>query len=72
MRKFKYIKSNQQMRDELFALWNNFEVYIFLQGHDWCRKREHEICHIMTKDEREVFIETNRCDWLLDEIKKNP
>jgi hypothetical protein len=57
------------MRDELFQLWNNFELYVFMQGYEWCKKREHEICHIMTKDEREVFIETNRCDWLLEQYK---
>ena len=57
------------MRDELFQLWNNYELYVFLQGYAWCKKREHEICHIMTKDEREVFIETNRCDWLLEQYK---
>ncbi len=55
------------MRDELFNLWNNFEVYVFLQGYDWCSKREHEICHILTKHERNMFIELNRCDWILGE-----
>lgn len=57
------------MRDELFQLWNNYELYVFLQGYEWCRKHEHEICHIMTKDERLVFIETNRCDWLLEQYR---
>jgi len=67
MNKFKYIKSNRQMRHELYTLWNNFDLYKFLKGSDWIIKQEHEICHIMTSDEREVFIETNRCDWLLNE-----
>ena len=58
------------MRDELFTLWNNFEVYVFLQGYDWCKKREQEICHILTTDERLVFIETNRCDWFLDNLNE--
>lgn len=69
MRKFKYIKSNEQMRNDLFNLWNNMELYKFLKGYDWIIKQEHEICHIMTKDEREVFIEINRCDWLLGDDK---
>jgi len=55
------------MRHELYTLWNNFDLYKFLKGSDWIIKQEHEICHIMTSDEREVFIETNRCDWLLNE-----
>ena len=55
------------MRDELFTLWNNFEIYKFLKGYDWIDKREHEICECLTKDERLVFIETNRCDWILAE-----
>ena len=58
------------MRDELYTLWDNFEIYVFLQGYAWCKNREQEICHILTTDEREVFIETNRCDWLLKEYKE--
>jgi hypothetical protein len=69
MTKYKYLKSQQQMRDELYTLWNNYEVYVFLQGYDWVKNREHEICHILTTDEREVFIETNRCDWILSEYR---
>lgn len=53
------------MRHELYALWNNFEVYKFLKGYDWVQKREHEICGCLTKDERTVLIETTRCDWIL-------
>lgn len=57
------------MRKELFTLWNNFEIYKFLKGRDWVYKREHEICGCLTKDAREVFIETNRCDWILGETE---
>ena len=57
------------MRDELFTLWDNFEIYKFLKGYKWIAAREHEICECLTKDEREVFIETNRCDWILAEYK---
>ena len=55
------------MRHELYTLWNNFDLYKFLKGSDWIIKQEHEICCCLTKDPREVFIETNRCDWLLNE-----
>ena len=58
-----------KMRDELFTLWDNYELYVFLKGYDWIQNREHEICHLFTKDEREVFIETNRCDWILKDYK---
>lgn len=53
------------MRRELFTLWNNFEIYKFLKGYDWVDRRENEICGCLTKDNRFVFIETTRCDWLL-------
>lgn len=57
------------MRQELFNLWDNFELYKFLKGYEWIDRKENEICHFLTKDEREVFIETNRCDWILDHYK---
>lgn len=69
MSKYQFIKSPQQMRRELFTLWNNFEIYKFLKGRDWVYKRENEICGCLTKDAREVFIETNRCDWILGETE---
>jgi len=59
-----------KMRDELYALWNNYELYVFLEGYDWVQNQEHEICHLLTRDEREVFIETNRCDWILKEYEE--
>lgn len=70
MTKYKYLKSQQQMRDELYALWDNIEVYVFVEGYNYVQKREHEICHILTLHDRKVFIETNRCDWLLTEYIK--
>ncbi len=55
------------MRDELFTLWDNFELYVFLKGYDWIKNKENEICSCLTKDSREVFIETNRCSWIVNE-----
>lgn len=73
MRKFKYIKTNQQMYDDLFKLWNNTELYVFLKGSDYIKQQEHEICHIMTKQDRYLFIELTRFDWLmLEQDKKKP
>jgi hypothetical protein len=60
------------MREELFHLWNNYEVFMFLKGYVWIKKREYDICECLSKDNRIVFIETNRCDWILDEDKKKP
>jgi hypothetical protein len=59
-----------KMREELFTLWDNYELYVFLKGYEWVQNREHEICHLFTNDEREVFIETNRCDWILKDYKE--
>ena len=44
------------MREQLFQLWNNYEVYVFLQGYEWVKNREREICHILTRGPRELFI----------------
>ncbi len=58
------------MREQLFQFWNNYEMYIFLQGYEWCKQREHEICHILTRGARELFIETTRCDWILENYRE--
>lgn len=67
MKKYQWLKSSEQMREQLFQLWNNYEVYVFLQGYEWVKNREREICHILTRGPRELFIETTRCDWLLSQ-----
>ena len=61
------------MYNDLFTLWNNTELYVFLKGSDYIVKQEHEICHIMTKQERNMFIELTRFDWLIaEQDKKKP
>lgn len=56
MTKFKYLKSNEQMMYELFTLWDNQNLYTFLQGEEYVKEREHEICKQLPKNKREMFI----------------
>lgn len=68
----KFIKSREQMATELTQLWNNYPLYKFISGAQYIRKRELEICACIPnyKGERDMFIELNRFDWLLEEGKK--
>ena len=56
MSKFKFIKSEQQMMYELFTLWDNKNLYTFLQGEEYVKQKEREITKHLTKDKREMFI----------------
>lgn len=74
--KFKFVKSKEQMATELFQLWNNYPLYKFICGAQYVRKRELEICECVPnyKGERDLFIEINRLDWLMEQPveKKKP
>lgn len=72
MMDLKFIKSREQMATELTQLWNNYPLYKFISGAQYIRKRELEICACIPnyKGERDMFIELNRFDWLLEEGKK--
>lgn len=73
MSKYQFIKSREQMASELRNLWDNYPLYKFICGAQYVRKRELDICACIPNydKERDLFIELNRCDWLLDEqIKK--
>lgn len=63
---YKYIKSEQQMRDQLFHLWSNYEILKFLKGDKWIENREREICECLTDRQSVLFIELQRFDWILD------
>ena len=54
MSKFKFIKSEQQMMFELFTLWDNKNLYTFLQGEDYVRQKEREITKQLTNNKREM------------------
>ena len=54
------------MREQLFNLWNNYEILKFLKGDDWINKKENEICECLTERQRFIFIELQRFDWILD------
>lgn len=72
MMDLKFVKSREQMATELHQLWNNYPLYKFISGAQYIRKRELEICACIPnyKGERDMFIELNRFDWLLEESKK--
>ena len=72
MMDLKFVKSREQMATELIQLWNNYPLYKFISGAQYIRKRELEICACIPnyKGERDMFIELNRFDWLLEESKK--
>lgn len=65
MSKYKFIKSTYQMRDELYNLWDNFELLNFIEGYDYIIKREQEICSCLTKYGRTDFIEGCRIDYIV-------
>ena len=72
MMDLKFVKSREQMATELHQLWNNYPLYKFISGAQYIRKRELDICACIPnyKGERDMFIELNRFDWLLEESKK--
>jgi hypothetical protein len=65
MSKYKFIKSTYQMRDELYNLWDNFELLQFMEGYDYIMKREQEICNCLTTYGRNDFIEGCRIDYIV-------
>ena len=60
------------MASELHNLWDNYPLYKFISGAQYIRKRELDICACIPnyQGERDLFIELNRCDWLLEEANK--
>jgi len=54
------------MREQLYHLWNNYDILKFLKGDVWITKREHEICECLTERQRHLFIELQRFDWIID------
>ena len=72
MTTYQFIKSREQMAIELRNLWDNYPLYKFISGAQYVRKRELDICACIPnyKGERDMFIELNRCDWLMDEANK--
>jgi len=54
------------MREQLYHLWNNYEILKFLKGDDWIDNREHEICECLTERQRNLFIELQRFDWIVE------
>jgi hypothetical protein len=76
MTKYLFIKSKLKIAEELHTLWDNYPLYKFINGAQWVRKRELDICESMTRSDAEDWIEVCRTVWLqkqLDNIaKKKP
>jgi hypothetical protein len=53
------------MREQLFHLWNNYEMLKFLEGERYIRNREHQICECLTERQRILFIELQRFDYII-------
>ena len=69
---YQFIKSEQQMVDELRNLWSNYPLYKFIHGSQYVRKRELAICECLSDvdNKRKLFIELARFDWLMLEDSK--
>jgi hypothetical protein len=64
MSRFQYLKSNEQMVYELFTLWDNKNLYEFLNGEEYVRQQEREITKQLTKKDREMFILLAEFDYI--------
>lgn len=64
--KYKFIKSQERMRQELHHLWENEAVYAFVGGPNYIKKRELEICECLV--DREYFIGITKSLWELRHI----
>lgn len=53
------------MRDELYNLWDNFELLKFMEGYDYIMKCEQEICNCLTNYGRNDFIESCRINYIV-------
>ncbi len=64
--KLLFVSSRFKMIDELYHLWENEPLYKFINGSEYIRERELEICQCIPniKHERDLFIEVTRCDYL--------
>ena len=64
MTKYLFIKSKLKIAQELHELWDNYPLYKFINGAQWVRKREIEICQSLTESETEDWIEICRTVWI--------
>ena len=68
MTQYQWIKSKLRVKEELFALWENYPLYKFVSGAQWIRKRELDIAECLI--DREQFIEQCRMVWQIEELDK--
>lgn len=55
------------MREQLYHLWNNYEILKFLKGEQYIRNREDAICECLSKRQRNLFIELQRFDYIVEQ-----
>jgi hypothetical protein len=68
MTQYQWIKSKLKVKEELFALWENYPLYKFISGAQWVRKRELDIAECLI--DREQYIEQCRMVWHVEELDK--
>lgn len=68
MTTYQFIKSKLKIKDELFALWENYPLYKFISGSQYIRKRELEIAECLI--DREEFIEQCRTVWHIEQLDR--
>ena len=55
-----------KMTKELYDLWDNERLYVFLEGEDYVKQKEVEITQCLTSNKRKEFILLAKVDYLLD------
>lgn len=54
------------MTKELYDLWDNERLLVFLEGEEYVAKKEKEITQCLTERKRKQFILCTKTDYLLD------
>lgn len=68
MTKYLFIKSKLKIAQELHELWDNYPLYKFMNGAEWVRKRELEICQSLTQNEAIDWIQVCRTVWIQRQV----
>ena len=63
MASYQFIKSREKMQAELFALWDERDLYKFTFGEDGIKATERDICECLV--DWEMFIITCRLRYFL-------
>jgi hypothetical protein len=55
-----------KMARELYDLWDNEGLFVFLEGEEYVAKKEKEITQCLTEKKRKEFILLAKVDYLLE------